>query len=209
MDIGRKIIPLGAIAANCTVLWKDPCQAVIVDPGAEAETVIAFCGEHGLTPAAILLTHAHFDHIGGIPGLLAKWPGVAVHLAPADEAVFTSPLNRWPPEYEAVERPATLVLDLVEGTKLDFGGLAATVLSTPGHTPGSVCFHFAEESLLVSGDTLFAGSCGRTDFPGGDPRQMEISLQRLSQLPPETLVIPGHGMTTTIERERDSNPFLQ
>lgn len=209
MELGRKIIPLGAIAANCTILWKDPAQAVIVDPGSEAEAVIAFCAERGLTPAAVLLTHAHFDHIGGIPGLLAKWPGLAVHLAPADEPVFTSPLNRWPPEYEAVPRPATLVLDLEEGTKFDFGGLALTVLSTPGHTPGSVCLHFEGEALLVSGDTLFAGSCGRTDFPGGDPRQMESSLRRLAKLPGETLVVPGHGMTTTIAREVAGNPFMQ
>ena len=204
----RQIIPVGELGENCVILWQDPAQAIIVDPGSEGEGLVAFCTEKGLTPACILLTHAHFDHIGGIPALLAKWPGLPVHLASADEAVFVSPLNVWPPEYEKVARPATLTTDLVDGGTFAFGGLSLTVLATPGHTPGSVCFHFPAEHLLVSGDTLFAGSCGRTDFPGGSPEQMRASLARLAKLPPETMVIPGHGMPTTIGREVESNPFM-
>ena len=206
--MNKQTIPTGAIAANCTILWQDPGQAVLVDPGADGEELIAFCDAKELTPAAVLLTHAHFDHIGAVPALLARWPGLPVHLAPADEPVFTSPLNCWLPDYPAVSRPASLVLDLVEGARLDVGGLVFDVLSTPGHTPGSVCFHLAAEHLLIAGDTLFPGSCGRTDFPGGSPDQMQASLKRLAKLPPETQVICGHGGGTTIAREAASNPFM-
>lgn len=207
--MNRQIIPVGALDENCVVLWQDPAQAIIIDPGAEGDEIIAFCEGKSLTPACILLTHAHFDHIGAIPALLAKWPTLSVRLAAVEEAVFVSPLNAWPPEYERVPRPATLVTDLADGATFTVGGVSFTVLATPGHTPGSVCFHFPTEQLLVSGDTLFAGSCGRTDFPGGSPADMARSLKRLIQLPAETMVIPGHGMTTTIAREAASNPFVR
>ena len=205
----RKIMPLGSIAANCVVLWEDPAAAWIVDPGAEPEEILAFLKAKGLTPALILFTHGHFDHIGAVDGILARYPNLPVHVGPGDVPMIGHPQNAWPPDYEVVKKPATLVADLEDGATLTAGGLTAQVIATPGHTPGGVCVLFAAQKLLLTGDTLFAGSCGRTDFPGGDRRQLGESLQRLAALDPELTVVPGHGMPTTIAREVATNPFLQ
>ena len=205
----RRIMPLGAIGANCVVLWEDPAAAWIVDPGAEPETINAFLEKKGLTPALVLLTHGHFDHIGALDGLLARYPGLPVHIGPGDVPMIGHPQNAWPPDYEVVKKPASLVADLVDGATLTAGGLTMHVIATPGHTPGGACFLFTEQKLLLTGDTLFEGSCGRTDFPGGNQRQLNESLRRLAVLDPELMVVPGHGSITTIAREVASNPFLQ
>ena len=205
----RRILPLGAIGANCVILWEDPAAAWIVDPGAEPEAICAFLEKKGLTPALILFTHGHFDHIGAVDGLLARYPNIPVHIGPGDVPMIGHPQNAWPPDSEAVKKPATLVADLVDGATLSAGGLTAQVIATPGHTPGGACFLFAGQKLLLTGDTLFEGSCGRTDFPGGSPRQLNESLRRLAGLDPELTVVPGHGSITTIAREVASNPFLQ
>lgn len=211
----KRIIPVGPFAANCIVLWQsrvaaaaDPIPCWIVDPGADAGDIVAFCREKGLKPTLIAFTHGHFDHIGGMTGLLKIWPDLPVHIAPADTKLAFSPMNAWGSEYTATERPKTLVEDLVEGKELSGGGITAKVLATPGHTPGGICLHFEVDSLLLSGDTLFAGSCGRTDFPGGSMTTLSESLRRLATLPPETTVVPGHGATTTIRREVETNPFM-
>ncbi len=207
--MNREILPLGAIEANCIILWNDPAAVWIVDPGADAGRLCRFLAGKGLTPALVALTHAHFDHIGAIADLVSRWPSLPIHLAPADETIAFHPQNAWPPYYPPTSRPATLALDLVDGTTLSAGGLAARVIATPGHTPGGICLHFEAEHLLLTGDTLFAGSCGRTDFPGGSMQTLAASLKRLATLPPETDVIPGHGASTTIARELASNPFLR
>ncbi len=204
----KKIIPVGPFAANCVVLWGAENACWIVDPGADAEDIIAVCAARELKPALIAFTHGHFDHIGGVTGLLAKWPGTPVHIAPGDEPLAFSRLNSWGGEYPPTARPATLVADLVDGMTLSAGGLAAQILATPGHTPGGVCFHFPDEKLLLAGDTLFAGSCGRTDFPGGSMKELSASLGRLAKLPPETVVVSGHGGSTTIGHEVETNPFI-
>ncbi len=205
----RKIMPLGAIGANCVIVWEDPNAAWIVDPGASPEEICGFLDEKGLKPALIAFTHGHFDHIGAVDGLLARFPGLPVHIGPGDVPMVGHPQNAWPPDYEPVKKPAALVADLVDGATLSAGGLSAQVISTPGHTPGGVCFLFADQKLLLTGDTLFAGSCGRTDFPGGDRQQLDVSLRRLATLDPELTVVPGHGMPTTIAREVATNPFMQ
>lgn len=210
----KKIMPVGPIEANCVILWQAgepgagevPCW--IVDPGADAEDIVCFCEARGLKPALVAFTHGHFDHIGAVTELVAKWPDLPVHIAPADEALAFNRANAWPPYYSPTARPATLVADLVDGAEIACGGLAAKVVATPGHTPGGVCLHFADANLLLTGDTLFAGSCGRTDFPGGSMETLSESLKRLAGFPPETEVVPGHGMSTTIGREVAGNPFL-
>ena len=207
--MNQEIMPLGSIEANCVILWEDPAAAWIVDPGAEPEAICAFLEQKDLTPALILFTHGHFDHIGAVDGLLARYPNLPVHIGPGDVPMIGHPQNAWPPDYEAVKKPATLVADLVDGATLSAGGLTAQVIATPGHTPGGACFLFAGQKLLLTGDTLFEGSCGRTDFPGGSPRQLNESLRRLAGLDPELTVVPGHGSITTIAREVASNPFLQ
>ena len=205
----RRIMPLGAIGANCVILWEDPAAAWIVDPGAEPEVLNAFLEKKGLTPALVLLTHGHFDHIGALDGLLTRHPGLPVHIGPGDVPMIGHPQNAWPPDYDAVKKPASLVADLVDGATLTAGGLTMQVIATPGHTPGGACFLFAEQKLLLTGDTLFEGSCGRTDFPGGSRCQLDASLRRLAGLAPELTVVPGHGALTSIAREVASNPFLQ
>ena len=207
--MNQKIMSLGSIEANCVILWEDTSAAWIVDPGAEPESICAFLWEKNLTPALILFTHGHFDHIGAVDGLLARYPDIPVHVGPGDVPMIGHPQNAWPPDYEAVKKPATLVADLVEGATLTAGGLTAQVIATPGHTPGGACFLFAAQKLLLTGDTLFAGSCGRTDFPGGDRRQLGESLRRLAALDPELTVVPGHGPSSSIGYERATNPFLQ
>ena len=200
----HKTIPVGSYCVNCLILWQGT-DALIVDPGQDADLIVSFLSEHGLAPQAILFTHGHFDHIGGLPGLLAKYPDLPVYAHPSDGPMFGHPMNQMPPEYPCVAKPANL-RDIREAPAA-FPGFAFQVLETPGHTPGSVCLKFGD--LLLSGDTLFAGSCGRTDFPGGSMAAMRQSLAALAQLPAETDVIPGHGPVTTIGTEVATNPFME
>lgn len=209
LQIRTSVIPVGPFCANCVILWGEEKAAWIVDPGADADDILAFLREKGLSPALIACTHGHFDHIDAINAILAAHPGLPVHVNPADEPMFGHPLNCWEPEYRREARPGTLVCDLTGSAVLSAGGISAKVLHTPGHTPGSVCLYFQDEALLLTGDTLFAGSCGRTDFPGGSMADMAKSLKRLAALPPDTTVITGHGPATSIGREKAENPFMQ
>lgn len=202
--VSHQIIPVGAYAANCIILWVGT-DAFIVDPGQDAETILAFIVGRGLSLRAVLLTHGHFDHVNGIPGILARYTDVPVYAHPSDWIMFGHPMNCNPPDYPGVARPAHL-RDIRDVEK-DFPVPGFRVIETPGHTQGSVCVKIG--NLLLSGDTLFAGSCGRTDFPGGSMADMRRSLSVLAQLPPETQVVPGHGPSTTIAREVASNPFIE
>ena len=199
----RLTIQVGGFEVNCSILSENG-RAWIVDPGQEAERIIDLLAKKGLEPAAILLTHAHFDHISGIPGLLKKFPDLPVSVHEKDMPMFGHPLNQLPPEYPSFAKPHNLkTLDKLEGLE----GLE--IIETPGHTPGGVCYYFPKDKLLLSGDTLFAGSVGRTDLPGGDMATLMDSLRKLTALPDDTLVIPGHGMHTRIALEKSGNPFLQ
>ena len=202
--VPHQIIPVGAYEANCVVLWNGD-DALVVDPGQDAADILAFLDERKLSLKGILLTHGHFDHVNGIPGLLGRNPGVPVYAHPSDWVMFGHPMNRNPPDYPGVARPSNLK-DIRDAEK-EFPAFAFKVLETPGHTPGSVCLMTGD--LLLSGDTLFAGSCGRTDFPGGSMADMRKSLAALAKLPSETRVVPGHGPSTTIAREVATNPFIE
>ncbi len=195
-----KTLPVGDFYVNCTMLFENGA-AWIVDPGADGEKLLAWLTEQRLQPAGILLTHAHFDHIGAINALEAAFPGLPVYVHPDDEPMLTHPLNQYPPEYPPIARPANL-RDCRDCP-------VAKVIETPGHTPGGVCYYLEADRLLLSGDTLFAGSIGRTDLPGGDCQTLMKSLTRLISLPDDTKVIPGHGPTTTIAAEKRQNPFLR
>ena len=199
----RLTIQVGGFEVNCSILSVNG-KAWIVDPGQEPKRIIDTLAKKGLEPAAILLTHAHFDHISAVPGLLEKFPDLPVYVHEKDAPMFGHPLNQLPPEYPPFAKPKNLAnlnsLDSLEGLE---------ILETPGHTPGGVCYHFPAMKLLLSGDTLFAGSVGRTDLPGGDMATLMDSLQKLTALPDDTLVIPGHGPHTTIAAEKRGNPFLQ
>ena len=199
----RLTIQVGGFEVNCSILSENG-KAWIVDPGQEADRIADLLAKKGLKPAAILLTHGHFDHIGGIPGLLEKFPDLPVCVHEKDLQMFGHPLNQLPPEYASFEKPRNLeTLEKIEGL------VGVEIIETPGHTPGGVCYHFPKDKLLLSGDTLFAGSVGRTDLPGGDMATLMDSLKKLTALPDDTLVIPGHGMHTRIALEKSGNPFLQ
>ena len=205
----RLTIQVGGFEVNCSILSENG-KAWIVDPGQEGARIVDLLARKGLEPAAILLTHAHFDHIGGIPALLEAFPDLPVYVHEKDAVMIGHPQNQLPPEYPQVKK-----FKILKGLE-DLGGLEGLeIIETPGHTPGGVCYYFAPSAkrqapgTLLSGDTLFAGSVGRTDLPGGDMATLMDSLQKLIALPDDTLVIPGHGMHTTIAAEKRGNPFLQ
>ena len=212
--MNRTTFEVGTFEVNCSILSENG-KAIVVDPGADATHIRAELKKQELDLAAVLLTHAHFDHICAIPELQRVYPDLPVFISDADAKIISHPFNQFPPDYPLVAglkniRPAK---DL--GTFLTSMGWTTTVevIDTPGHTPGGVCYLFktgdGKPDTLFSGDTLFCGSVGRTDFPGGDMATLQESLEKLKGLPKDTVVVPGHGIETTIARELASNPFLQ
>ncbi len=189
-------LTVGSIGTNCYILYnEDTKAAAVIDPGDDAALVEARIAALGLQVRAILLTHGHFDH-GGDTERIRRLSGAPVYLHPADRA-----LPSW------LTHGLSADVDLHDGDELDFDGLRFRVLHTPGHTPGSVCFLCG--TLLFAGDTLFAGSCGRTDLPGGSWQDMAASLRRLAELDGDYTVYPGHGEPTTLDEERANNPYLE
>jgi glyoxylase-like metal-dependent hydrolase (beta-lactamase superfamily II) len=212
--------PAGSFQTNCYVVAAGPGEAcVVVDPGQDAvEPLDALLAEHRLTPVAVLLTHGHFDHTFSVAPV-CDGNDIPAWIHPDDREMLSDPLKGVSAESSAFfggrleMREPREVRELTDGAALELAGLTLTVDHTPGHTRGSVVFSTPTDEgveVVLAGDTLFAGSIGRTDLPGGDHQQMLASLRdKLLTRADDTLVLPGHGPTTTIGRERASNPFLQ
>lgn len=206
MNIERLIV--GPFQAICYIVWGPERQALVIDPGADADAILAFLETHGLEVSCYLLTHGHMDHISALAKVSQKHPApFAMHALDLKWA-FT-PSNQLPPYYSTPKRPASTLRTLEDGQAWTDGGLNYQVIGTPGHSPGSVCFYFADEGVLFSGDTLFLGTVGRTDIPGGDGRVLTQSLHKLAQLPSATRIVPGHGPETKLTEEFRINPFLK
>ncbi len=193
----RITVALGAYQTNCSIAWAEGADTcIVVDPGYEPDRILARAEALGKKIVAILLTHGHFDHVGGVREIAAE-TGCRVYTCEHDLAM--------PQQMTAGKLYYTHTY--TEGDVVELAGLTLKVLHTPGHTPGSVCLLC--EDTMFAGDTLFAGSCGRTDLPGGSWEKMQQSLQRLRGLPGDYTVIPGHGPETTLAEERMYNPYMR
>ena len=197
----------GPLQANAYLVWSDPERAVLVDPGDEPERLLAWLRESEARPEAVLLTHAHFDHVGAVRAVVEAHD-LPVFLHPAARPVYeraAAAAMRWglfidPP-------PSEPLVNLAEGPLAVGPGFE--VLHLPGHCPGHVAFYQAEAGAVFSGDLLFAGGVGRWDLPGADLDELKRSIRRLFELPGATRVFPGHGPATTLASERQGNPFVQ
>jgi hydroxyacylglutathione hydrolase len=202
--------PVGPLQCNCT-LMGDPesGEAIVIDPGDEISRIHRRLTELGLKLKQILITHAHIDHVGGALKL-KRLTGAPILMNEADLPQLD--IMDKQADWLGVPTPETAPPDdsLSDGLNVGLNRYPAQVIHTPGHTQGSVCLHFVPLNLVIAGDTLFAGSIGRTDLPGGNSRQIIESIEtRLLTLPDETRVLPGHGPATTIGEERENNPFLR
>ena len=199
---------VGPFEVNCWIVWGVDGQAIVIDPGGDPPHVLAALKDNGLSVAAYVLTHGHIDHISALMALHAGQPApVALHSADAVWAF--EEVNKLPPFYNALTEQPPIERSLAHGQEWCDAGLSYHVIETPGHTPGSVCLLFPEEQVLFSGDTLFAGSIGRTDLPGGDGQVMRESLKRIAAIDDVVRVYPGHGPTTDMAREKRTNFFLR
>ena len=214
----HEILRVGPLQCNCSILGDETShEAIVVDPGDDIPRIMALIARHNLTVKQILITHAHIDHIAGAHQLkqltgapilynqsdlpLVKMMGIQAAWLGIPTPTVSNP-------DDALDEGK--IITIGASPELSRSGLTGSILHTPGHTEGSVCLYLPGQTLLLAGDTLFAGSVGRTDLPGGNTRKLLTSIhERLLTLPDEVTVIPGHGPRTTIGAERDSNPFLQ
>jgi glyoxylase-like metal-dependent hydrolase (beta-lactamase superfamily II) len=206
----HEILPVGLLQCNCSIFGDEQSrEAVVIDPGDNIEDVLAILDKHFLRVKTIVITHAHIDHIGGAAKLKAATGALVVMNALDQELYDHLDVQA---SWLGMEPPARTVIDATasDGDALTLGPAEFRVLHTPGHTPGSISLWIPTENKLIAGDTLFRDSIGRTDLPGGNPRQILRSIEgQLLRLPEETVVVPGHGPNTTIGREKERNPFLQ
>lgn len=206
----HKILPVGLLQCNCSVIGDEQTrEAMVIDPGDQIEDILAILRQEKLTLKQIVITHAHIDHVGGAMKLRAA-TGAPILMNQSDYALLK--MLDMQAAWVGMKAPGAVQVDeaVDEGRVLRIGGISSSILHTPGHTEGSICLYFPQEKKLIAGDTLFAGSIGRTDLPGGSFDKIMHSLHtRVLALPDDTQVTPGHGPQTTIGNERETNPFLQ
>lgn len=210
MELKWRQFPLGPLQTNAYIIENEKKECIIIDPGSEGKRLVKNLEKNGLQPLAILLTHAHFDHIGAVDDVRTKWNCPAyIHINEQDWLTNAS-LNGskfFGLKDEIIVKEADKLLQ--EEGQLTIGSFQFEVYETPGHSPGSVSYYLKEEATVFCGDALFAGSIGRTDLYGGSHKQLIQSIHdKLLVLPEETVVAPGHGMLSTIINEMNGNPFL-
>lgn len=205
----HEIIAVGPLQCNCSIIGDEATrEAMVIDPGDDIEAVLAIIRKHDLQVKQIVITHAHIDHVGGAMKLRMA-TGAPILLNQNDYALLK--MLDVQAAWIGVPVPGTVEIDHAVGTgdTVSAGAHSASILHTPGHTEGSICLYFTADKKLIAGDTLFAGSIGRTDLPGGSMQKILRSLHdTILALPDETVVVPGHGPLTTVGNERESNPFL-
>jgi len=206
----HKIFPVGPLQCNCSVIGDEKIhEAMVIDPGDQIEGILDILRQEKLTLKQIVITHAHIDHVGGAMKLKAA-TGAPILMNQNDYALLK--MLDMQAAWVGMRPPGDVQVDetISQGRVLRIGEISSNVIHTPGHTEGSICLYFPEEKKLIAGDTLFAGSIGRTDLPGGSMEKIMRSLHnQVMALPDETEVVPGHGPLTTIGEERETNPFLQ
>ena len=206
----HRILPVGPLQCNCSILGDEQTgEAMVIDPGDQIEDILRILQEEKLQLKQIVVTHAHIDHVGGAMKLKAA-TGAPILMNQADYALLK--MLDMQAAWVGMKPPGAVQVDegIADGSVLQIGNVAGNVIHTPGHTEGSICLHFPQEKKLIAGDTLFAGSIGRTDLPGGSLEKILRSLHtRVLALPDDIQVTPGHGPQTTIGEERETNPFLQ
>ncbi len=205
----HEIFPVGPLQCNCSIIGDEATrEAMVIDPGDDINDILAIIRKHNLQVKQIVITHAHIDHVGGAMKLRAA-TGAPILLNENDYELLN--MLDVQAAWLGMSTPGKVEIDqsVTTGQSVSAGSHTAQILHTPGHTEGSICLYFAPEKKLIAGDTLFAGSIGRTDLPGGSMQKILRSLHNtLLALPDETVVVPGHGELTTIGEERETNPFL-